>query len=95
MHALFIYYIIILCLNHFLRIMFSGNFCTPVFELYRALDFLSLDINYEIELAKFLHQLQHQILLEIFLQNCLPNSTLLTHTLLDRNNHVINFYPNQ
>ena len=75
--------------------MFSGNICTPVLKLYRALDFLSLDIIYQLELAKFRHQLQHQILLEIFLQNCLPNSTLFTHTLLDRNNRVINFYPNQ
>ena len=73
--------------------MFSSYIYTPVPELYRALNFLSLDNIYELELAKFRHQPQHQILLEFFLQNRLLNSTRFTYTLLDRNNHVIIFYP--
>ena len=54
--------------NKILRILLSSDIYTPISELYPTLDILNLDSIYELEVAKFIHQLQYQKLAKICLK---------------------------
>jgi len=67
------------CQNKILRIILPRNICTPVSKLYEALHFLNLDSIYELELAIYMHKVNHLKLPEFFYESFTKIETVYLH----------------